>query len=150
MHTATDPGFRTGPAQPMQWFARAEEWLDARGKGAWIALMVLAFIFVWPIGLALLAFMIWRNKMSCSHASHRYRHGSHGWGRHGRTSSGNTAFDAYRDETLKRLEEEQEAFKDFLDRLRRAKDQTEFDSFMAQQKNRRFDDGEASAEDKPA
>lgn len=35
------------------WFGRAEAWLDARGKGAWIATMVLAFIFFWPLGLAL-------------------------------------------------------------------------------------------------
>ena len=40
------------------WFSRAEAWLDEKGKGAWIAAMVLGFIFFWPIGLALLAYMI--------------------------------------------------------------------------------------------
>ena len=45
--------------------------------------------------------------------------------------SGNVAFDEYREETLKRLEEEQHEFKDFLDRLRHAKDKVEFDQFMA-------------------
>ncbi len=44
--------------------------------------------------------------------------------------SGNTAFDAYRTETLRRLEQEQDSFEAFLIRLRDAKDQTEFDSFM--------------------
>ena len=48
----------------------------------------------------------------------------------GRT--GNTAFDAYREETLKRLEEERDAFVSFLDELRSAKDRAEFDQFMAQ------------------
>ncbi len=38
-------------------------------------------------------------------------------------SSGNTAFDSYRDETLKRLEDEQKEFHAFVERLRRAKDQ---------------------------
>lgn len=49
----------------------------------------------------------------------------------GPTSSGNRAFDDYRSETLKRLEDEQREFKDFLARLRFAKDRAEFDQFMA-------------------
>jgi hypothetical protein len=49
----------------------------------------------------------------------------------GPATSGNRAFDDYRSETLKRLEEEQSEFKDFLARLRFAKDRSEFDQFMA-------------------
>lgn len=45
-------------------------------------------------------------------------------------ASGNTAFDAYKSETLKRLEDEQAAFEAFLQRLRDAKDKSEFDQFM--------------------
>jgi hypothetical protein len=45
-------------------------------------------------------------------------------------SSGNTAFDAYRDETLRRLQDEQASFEGFLDRLRQAKDKAQFDQFM--------------------
>ena len=52
-------------------------------------------------------------------------------------SSGNRAFDEYRDETLRRLEEEQREFKEFLDRLRHAKDKAEFDQFMAEMRSRR-------------
>lgn len=44
--------------------------------------------------------------------------------------SGNASFDRYKSEMLDRLEEEQENFEDFLDRLRAAKDATEFDQFM--------------------
>jgi hypothetical protein len=51
-------------------------------------------------------------------------------------SSGNRAFDDYRMETLRRLEEEQNEFREFLDRLRHAKDKQEFDEFMAQHKQR--------------
>ena len=51
-------------------------------------------------------------------------------------SSGNHAFDEYRSETFKRLEEEQREFREFLDRLRFAKDKTEFDQFMAERRNR--------------
>ena len=51
-------------------------------------------------------------------------------------SSGNRAFDDYRAETLRRLEEEQREFREFLERLRFAKDKTEFDAFMAERRNR--------------
>ena len=47
--------------------------------------------------------------------------------RHG---SGNVAFDEYRQETLRKLDEEQREFHDYLDRLRSAKDRAEFDQFM--------------------
>ena len=53
----------------------------------------------------------------------------------GPPSSGNRAFDEYRIETLQRLEEEQVEFRNFLDRLRHAKDKEEFDQFMAQHKH---------------
>lgn len=46
--------------------------------------------------------------------------------------SGNIAFDAYRAETLKRLDDEQKAFKKFLDRLRVAKDKAEFEQLLAE------------------
>src|ERR1700729_833719 len=62
--------------------------------------------------------------------------GGFGWG--GPPSSGNRAFDDYRTETLKRLEDEQREFRDFLDRLRFAKDRAEFDQFMAAQNQRPF------------
>jgi Protein of unknown function (DUF2852) len=49
-------------------------------------------------------------------------------------TSGNHAFDEYRAETLRRLEEEQSEFTSFLDRLRFAKDKAEFDQFMAERR----------------
>ena len=113
-----------------QWFNDAETWLDARGKGAWIAAMILGFIFIWPVGLALLVYMIWSKRMTCSQRRSHNR-----FKRNTPTGSGNTVFDAYRDETLKRLEDEQTAFQEFLERLREAKDQTEFDSFMDGRRN---------------
>lgn len=116
---------------PMGWFARTEAWLDDRGKGAWIAAMVLGFIFVWPVGLALLAYMIWSKRMfskNCS--SRRTRHDSFRSAKAAMRPSGNNAFDAYKTDTLRRLEDEQQNFEDFLERLREAKDKAEFDQFM--------------------
>jgi len=112
------------------WPTQAQSWLDHKGKGAWIAAMVLGFILFWPVGLALLFYMIWSNRMSCSHRGKHRGHGCRHNGKSSFRSSGNTAFDAYKDETLKRLEDEQEAFQSFLEQLRAAKDKTEFDAFM--------------------
>ena len=49
---------------------------------------------------------------------------------HVMTPTGNSAFDAYREDTLRRLEDEQQSFENFLQRLRDAKDKAEFDQFM--------------------
>ena len=134
----------TAPAQHSAggWFSKTERWLDDRGKGAWIAAMVLGFIFFWPIGLALLAYMIWSKRMftsSCNSMSRRHRHVM-------TKSSGNSAFDAYKTETLRRLEEEQDNFEAFLKRLREAKDKAEFDQFMEERvKMNQVDDAEPGA-----
>ena len=128
------------------WFVRAEMWLDERGKGAWIAAMILGFIFFWPVGLALLAYMIWSKRMfNRSNCSGRWadRHQRHAarWGLHkAYSNSGNSAFDAYKSETLRRLEEEQENFESFLQRLREAKDKSEFDEFMEDRAKRARDE----------
>ena len=122
---------------------------------AWIILLVLGFIVWWPIGLAILAFTFWSKNMGC-YSGDRWqrkmermeekvgrmrdrmeRFGSHGFGSWGAPrSSGNHAFDEYRSETLRRLEEEQREFRDFLERLRFAKDKQEFDQFMSERRNR--------------
>ena len=123
------------------YLARAEAWMDDKGKGAWIAAMVLGFILFWPLGLALLAYMIWSKNMFRSGC--RARGKSHR--QHAMRPSGNSAFDAYKADTLRRLEEEQEAFEGFLNRLREAKDKAEFDQFM-EDRARRAREGAADAE----
>jgi hypothetical protein len=119
--------------------------LDDYGKPAWIAVMVLAFILFWPVGLAILAYMLWSGRMGCgrygdmSRWQQRWDNKVQRWGRDfrgGFQSSGNRAFDEYREETLTRLEEEQREFRAFLDRLRKAKDKEEFDQFMADRRSR--------------
>lgn len=106
-----------------EWLRQGRDWLDARGKGAWIAAMVLGFILFWPIGLVILFYLLGSGRMG---------KGCRSWKRRGASAqaTGNVAFDEYREETLKRLEEERTAFVGFLDKLRRAKDKAEFDQFM--------------------
>jgi hypothetical protein len=129
--------------------------LDEYGKPAWITLMVLSFIFAWPVGLAILAFLIGSRRMGCGWHRHwgRWEYAEQGgmdprsffaaragrWWREPRgstRSSGNRAFDEYRAETLRRLEEEQKEFTGFLDRLRYARDKAEFDEFLAERRKR--------------
>lgn len=113
--------------------AAIRDWLDARGKGAWIAAMILAFVAAWPVGLAILGYMIWSKRMFSCRNRHQQQHRRHGFS----ATTGNSAFDAYRDETLKRLEDENREFLDFLQKLREAKDKSEFDQFMQGRKEPR-------------
>jgi uncharacterized protein DUF2852 len=122
--------------------------IDEFGKLAWIALMILGFWAWWPLGLLILAFTIGSGRMGCWHhrgatswqdnwqdKMDRMRSKVDWWG-NAPPSSGNRAFDEYRTDTLRRLEEEQREFKEFLQRLRFAKDRAEFDQFMAERRNR--------------
>lgn len=127
--------------------ARMDDW----GRPAWIALMVLGFALFWPVGLAILAFLIWSGRMGCgwhtngwkSERRARWERMMGDWGRDdprrdrpgaSMRPTGNRAFDEYREDTLRRLEEEANEFKAYLERLRHAKDKAEFDQYMAERR----------------
>lgn len=127
------------------------------GKGlkapwsAWeIGAMVAGFVIFWPIGLVAL-FLKWKNgemwRGSSSQAApwSGFKKPDFGsWQQkasYGFAGSGNAAFDAYKAEQLKRLDEErrkledeQKAFREFVEKVRRAKDQDEFDRFMSERR----------------
>ena len=110
--------------------------------------MVAGFVVFWPLGLLAL-FLKWKNgEMWPNAASSRAPWSDFkapdfsGWkpqaSSFGFAGSGNAAFDDYRREQMKRLDEERrkledehKAFRAFVDKVRRAKDQDEFDRFMA-------------------
>jgi hypothetical protein len=129
--------------------------IDDVGKAGWIAATVAGFWLFWPVGLAILLFLSWSGRMRAWKMERRGRWynsppgaqqaqggpwGSPwvgcGWGSRASYAppSGNAAFDEYRAETLRRLEEEQREFVDYLERLRKAKDKAEFDQFMAERR----------------
>ena len=137
----------------MSWTATHEGW-SRTGRTGWrplgIAAMVAGFVFYWPVGLAILGYMVWRNGgfgRGCHRSDRRderfpsFGRGALGGGWGGgelRRDSGNSAFEDYKDQELKRLQaefdrlvEEQRAFGEFLETLRRAKDKAEFDQFLA-------------------
>ena len=111
---------------------------------ATIALMVVGFVVFWPLGLAMLAYILWGDRLdefkgdwgkagkglfgSCRKRGHR-----------GFARTGNIAFDDWREKELERLHEERRKLDELRDEfdayareLRRAKDQQEFDRFMAE------------------
>ena len=132
MNTATLNHSPSMNHSALGFFARTEAWLDARGRAAWITAMVGGYVIFWPVGLALTAYMVINNKFAGTGKSCRKRGAVH----MSRTT-GNAAFDAYKDETLRRLEEEQTNFEAFLERLREAKDKAEFDQFMDDRADRK-------------
>jgi hypothetical protein len=110
--------------------------LEELPRPIWFALAILGFIFWWPLGLAVLAYVLWSGKMACCGLGN-WRNDTDralgDWWLQPRTS-GNQAFDEYQTATLHRLEEEQRDFRGFLSRLRAAKDKAEFDQFMAERR----------------
>jgi hypothetical protein len=139
-YAAQDSAYRGYPPPPR---TGGTTWFWHPG---WIIATILGLIFWWPIGLVILGVAIANQKMGCATGWQdrmqdkmdrvRAKMDSFGgnWG--GGGSSGNRAFDDYRADTLRRLEEEQREFREFLQRLRAAKDKAEFDQFMADRRNR--------------
>jgi hypothetical protein len=120
--------------------------------------MVLGFVIFWPLGLAMLAYILWGEMFGGSsdkaeawvNKSRTWCQGNHRSNGHGRwsQSSGNAAFDDYRaeqlrrlDEERKRLDEEIQQFQDYMRNLRMARDREEFDRFMRERNNNRPADG---------
>ncbi len=115
---------------------------------ATIALMVVGFMVFWPLGLAMLAYIIWGDRFDDVKGKWKSGKLFRGCGaKHrafrGFNSTGNVAFDDWRDAELARIEEERrkldearDEFDAYLRELRRAKDQEEFDRFMNARKSR--------------
>lgn len=115
-----------------------------------IGLMILGFIAWWPLGLAMLAYIVWGDRLhDALNDTKREFAGKRACGPktgyRGRNATGNAAFDEYRAEELERLKKERQRlddevkeFEDYLSNLHKARDKEEFDRFMAERdKNRK-------------
>ena len=130
-------------------------------RGRWtalnIVLMIVGFALFWPLGLAMLAFIIWGDEIGRKAESFKgqvqaFSERASGFRPGPFRDTGNVAFDEYRTQELKRLEEERRKleemraeFETFLRDLRRVKDQEEFDRFMTAFRDRTATTGEAGA-----
>lgn len=111
----------------------------ARRKGRWtplgVAAVVLGFVAWWPLGLAVVAYIMWGGSIDdlaqkgLDELKSAFKSGTAPRG-----TTGNAAFDAYREETLRRLEQERAEFDAFVVKLREARDRSEFEAFMAERK----------------
>ena len=155
----------SGGAQPPRDAASGPYAYSARPR--WraleIAAIVLGFMVWWVVGLSLLLWKLWRNRQGYStdmitaargafqenvmnrwpDISRSFSCGANRapaareWGFASFRSSGNSAFDAWREGELARLEEErrkleaaEREFSDYIESLRQAKDREEFERFM--------------------
>ena len=124
---------------------------------ATIMLTILGFLVFWPLGLGMLAYVIWGDRLKPELAEMRDRMRGfdtsrfRDFGGGARfASTGNSAFDDYRARVLKRLDEERRQldverreFETFVTTLRQARDKEEFDRFMAERTKGR--EGQAMA-----
>ena len=112
--------------------------MDEFGRPAWVLATMVAFWMFWPLGLATLGYLAWTGRLKTLATGRAGNPGKWFNLRADATAptgpSGNKAFDDYRADTLRRLEEEQREFVDYLDRLRRARDKAEFDGFMSERR----------------
>lgn len=125
------------------------EWTPAT-----IGLMVLGFVVFWPLGLAMLAYIIFGDRLrgfkrdannradEWAGKTSRWFSRSRAAGYNTHLSTGNVAFDDWRkaelnrmDEERRKLDEMRDEFDNYSRELRRAKDQEEFDRFMRERRN---------------
>lgn len=117
---------------------------------ATIAMMVIGFMLYWPLGLAMIAYILWGERLEgfrkdVNRSTDRIFGGlsrSRGMpfaAAAGRT--GNVAFDDWREKELTRLDAERRKlheasaeFEAYARELRRAKDSEEFERFMARRR----------------
>ncbi|MGV3652482.1 MAG: DUF2852 domain-containing protein [Devosia sp.] len=124
-----------------------------------IALMVIGFIVWWPVGLAVLGYILWGEYMGGSaEKAQRFvdkqkafvgkyanrQASAPNWQGHAGEHSGNAAFDEYRAEQLRKLEEERRrldeeiaAFHEYNASLNKQKDREAFERFMAERRGSR-------------
>ncbi|WP_075997704.1 DUF2852 domain-containing protein [Salaquimonas pukyongi] len=133
-------------------------WIRPAWTPITIAMMIVGFMIFWPLGLAMLAYILWGDRLEeFKSGVNRTTDGfARNWscGRGPRSSTGNVAFDDWRNAEIERLREERRKleemraeFEAHLRELRRAKDQDEFDAFMSAYKRKtgkKEGDGKAS------
>ena len=142
-----------------------------RWRALEIIAVVLGFVIWWPIGLGLLMWKLWRSKNGQpadiidaarnieENVMQKWPEKARRWGYSRRQaaednipaswgfstapqSTGNAAFDEWRDAELSRLDEERRKleesareFAEYVDSLRKAKDREEFNQYMRQREN---------------
>ena len=114
-----------------------------------IAMMVVGFMIAWPLGIAMIAYIIWGDrledfKQDVNKATDKVADTFKSATKPSRSSYyGNAAFDEWREVELGRLDEERRKldetraeFDSYQRDLRRARDKEEFDAFLKSRKRK--------------
>jgi hypothetical protein len=109
--------------------------IDRRWHPVELASMIVGFVLFWPIGLAILGWKKWTGAGRSRRDDRQSPDVSRGLG----SDTGNSAFEAFKQAELARLEAErlklhqaQADFGAYLERLKQARDREEFDRFMGE------------------
>jgi hypothetical protein len=106
---------------------------------AWVVVWI-AFALLWlvlPLALLIVGAVAWRRQARNWQRAQTVTGAPQ---RRPGANTGNATFDAHRDETLQRIDEEQAHFGSYLERLRQAKDREAFDRYMADRRGGQIDD----------
>jgi biopolymer transport protein ExbB/TolQ len=108
-----------------------------------IMLAAAAVFFAWPIVFLIVAALLWRGPlrlwqrtMSATSGASSAVPRSSSEPEAAEAGGRNSAFEEYREATLRRLDEEASRFSEFLDRMRGSRDKQEFDAYMAERRAR--------------
>lgn len=131
--------------------SKSSSFTQALIKPAWtpatIAMMIIGFMVFWPLGMAMIAYILWGDRLdgfkndvnrATDNVTNTFRSCGKSAGFSNNSSrTGNAAFDDWREveisrleEARRKLEETRREFDDHLRELRRAKDEEEFNEFM--------------------
>ena len=117
-----------------------------------IAMMIIGFMVFWPLGLAMIAYIIWGDRLDQFKSdlnkatdgmtnAVKFKGGFARRAATGFDRTGNVAFDDWREAELTRIDEKRREldnmraeFDDYQRELRRAKDEEEFQRFMSDRK----------------
>ena len=116
-----------------------------------IGMMVIGFMIAWPLGLAMIAYIIWGDRLelfkqdvnrATDKVTEKFKSAT-SKSEPSYPRSGNSAFDEWREAEYKRVEEERRKmdemraeFDEYQSDLRRAKDKEEFDEFLKSRKRK--------------
>jgi len=121
-----------------------------------IAIMVVAFIIgAWPVGLFMIAYMIWgqawgldfstwgkSDGVSRTGEKMKSAFGNAFDGKASSSRTGNSAFDEWRDAEMRRIEEERQKletakreFQEYMEEMQKARDKEEFERFKSRWDN---------------
>ena len=97
--------------------------------------VIMGFVVWWPLGFLAIGYILWGGSIDGLVDDAASQLKSYMSPARKPAATGNAAFDAYKTQTLKRLEDEEAAFAAHIQKLREARDSEEFERFLSERGN---------------